>query len=92
MQNIGTPSKTDMTGIGLHDLKNVYWNLYPAQLVEESLKRSEGNLTELGSIVVATGKYTGRSPNDKFVVQYGTADDADVWWGKVNRPINPEQF
>jgi phosphoenolpyruvate carboxykinase (ATP) len=92
MENIGTPSKTDLTGLGLLDLKNVYWNLYPAQLVEESLKRGEGNLTELGSIVVATGKYTGRSPNDKFVVQYGTADDADIWWGKINRPLKPEQF
>ena len=92
MQNLGTPSKTDLSVHGLHDLKNVYWNLYPAQLVEESLKRGEGNLTELGSIVVTTGKYSGRSPNDKFVVQYGTAEDSDIWWGKVNRPITPEKF
>jgi phosphoenolpyruvate carboxykinase (ATP) len=92
MQNFGTPSKTDLSAHGLHDLRSVYWNLYPAQLVEEAIRRGEGSLTQLGSLVVATGKYTGRSPNDKFVVQYDDADDADIWWGNVNRPITPAKF
>lgn len=92
MENFGTLSKTDLSKQGLHDLKNVYWNLYPAALVELAVQRGEGKLTSQGSIAVATGKYTGRSPNDKFIVQNGNADDADIWWGKVNRPISPENF
>jgi phosphoenolpyruvate carboxykinase (ATP) len=92
MQSFGTPGKFDLSYLGLHDLQNVYWNLYPPLLVEEAIRRSEGTLAHLGPVVVNTGKYTGRSPNDKFVVQHHNADDADIWWGKINQPIAPEKF
>ena len=48
--------------------KNVFKNLEPAVLVEEAIKRGEGLLTETGALLVKTGKYTGRSPKDKYVV------------------------
>ena len=55
------------------------------------LRREEGQLVHLGPLAVDTGKYTGRSPNDKFVVRDETSE-AKVDWGKVNQPLKPEHF
>ncbi len=74
-----------------HNLKNVYWNLPTPALYEEALKRNEGILSHLGPLVVRTGQFTGRSPNDKFVVDEPSSRD-HIWWGKVNRPIEADRF
>jgi phosphoenolpyruvate carboxykinase (ATP) len=62
-----------------------------AQLVEEALARGEGELSEEGAFVVRTGKYTGRSPGDKFIVDDDQTHDL-VDWGKVNQPFSPDAF
>jgi len=84
-------SKIGLETLGLHNLKNVYWNLPTPALYEEALKRDEGILAHLGPLVVRTGQYTGRSPNDKFVVEEPSSKDK-IWWGKVNRPYNENRF
>ena len=71
--------------------KAVYRNLNPAQLTEAALRRGEGSLCENGALVVTTGKYTGRSPEDKFIVDTPTIHD-EIAWGKVNKPISREKF
>ena len=71
--------------------KNVYNNLEPAVLVEEALKRSEGKLTSTGALLVKTGKYTGRSPKDKFIVDSDAVHDK-ISWGSVNVPTTRETF
>ena len=71
--------------------KAVYRNLTPAQLTEAALRRGEGSLSNTGALVVTTGKYTGRSPNDKFIVDSEGVHN-DIAWGKVNRPISREKF
>ena len=76
---------------GIINPKAVYRNLQPAQLVEEALRRGEGTLSNSGALVVKTGKYTGRSANDKFIVDTPAVHD-DIAWGKVNRPISKEAF
>jgi phosphoenolpyruvate carboxykinase (ATP) len=76
---------------GLRGLGNVYWNLSTPMLYEEAIRRQECRLAEMGSMVVRTGQHTGRSPNDKFVVREPSSQDK-IWWGKVNRPIEPEKF
>jgi phosphoenolpyruvate carboxykinase (ATP) len=76
---------------GLRNLMNVYWNLSTPQLYEEALKRNEAIMAHLGPLVVRTGQFTGRSPNDKFIVREPSSQD-DIWWGKVNRPIDAERF
>ena len=48
-------------------------------------------IAEKGPLVIYTGKCTGRSPNDKFFVQEPSSQD-HVWWGKVNKPFDPEKF
>ena len=76
---------------GLGNLKTVYWNLTTPALYEETLKRNEGILAHLGPLVVRTGQFTGRSPNDKFVVDEPSSHDY-IWWGKVNRPFREDRF
>src|SRR4051794_40904955 len=69
----------------------VRWNLSTAVLYEEAVRRREGMIAAEGPLVCRTGQHTGRSPNDKFVVRE-TSSEAEIAWGKVNRPIEPAQF
>ena len=69
---------------------HVHRNLTVAQLVEQAITRGEGVLAENGALRVSTGKYTGRSPNDKFVVDT-PAVHADIAWNN-NKPYSAEQF
>jgi phosphoenolpyruvate carboxykinase (ATP) len=63
----------------------------PAWLTEEALRRHEGVLSDTGALVVNTGKFTGRSPKDKFIVDTPTVHDYIIW-NTVNRPISKERF
>lgn len=71
--------------------KNIIENATIPALFEEALKRREGLITEDGALVVYTGKFTGRSPNDKFVVHDAQTRDS-VWWGSVNHPTDGRSF
>ncbi len=75
----------------LENLKILNWNLPTPALYEEALKRNEGIMAHLGPLVVRTGQYTGRSPNDKFIVDEPTSHGC-VWWGEVNRPFDEDRF
>jgi phosphoenolpyruvate carboxykinase (ATP) len=68
-----------------------YVQLPVATLVEHALQNAEGLLADNGSLVVETGAYTGRSPNDRFVVDTPGVHDV-VEWGNVNRPMAPDVF
>ena len=76
---------------GILHVGNVHWNLSTPALYEEAIRRREARLGHLGPLVVRTGQHTGRSPNDKFIVREPSCADK-VWWGKVNRALEPEQF
>jgi len=83
--------KTSLGVLGMERHGAVHENLPPARLVEAAVRRREAMLADNGAIVARTGKRTGRSPKDKFVVE----DDATrerVAWGEVNRPFPPEAF
>jgi len=71
--------------------KSVYRNLSAAGLVSHALKKGEGTLAESGALVVNTGKYTGRSPKDRFIVMQDSVKDL-INWGSVNLPIDEEVF
>ena len=61
------------------------------QLVTASLRRGEGALTDTGALRAETGKYTGRSPKDRFIVEDNVSDHK-IDWGTVNQPISEEVF
>ncbi|MFB5663828.1 phosphoenolpyruvate carboxykinase (ATP) [Alteribacillus sp. HJP-4] len=71
--------------------KNIDKNLPVSRLVEKSLMRREGVLTSNGALSVNTGKYTGRSPKDKFIVDEKSVSD-QINWGAVNQPISKKSF
>ncbi len=60
-------------------------------LCEEAIRREEAILSCDGALVVRTGAFTGRAPDDKFIARDATTEDA-VWWGKVNRAFPPDAF
>lgn len=68
-----------------------YYNLRADELIELSLQNKESRLTKRGAIAVTTGKKTGRSPNDRFIVQDDITKDS-VNWGKVNQAFCPEKY
>lgn len=67
------------------------FNLAAAQLVEAAVERGEGRFSSSGAFSTSTGKYTGRSPKDKFIVEDDVTRDT-VAWGPVNVPISEENF
>ena len=80
-----------LEALGIGTAAAVHWNLGTAELVEAAVRRGEGRLAKDGPLVVATGKHTGRSAQDKFIVRDETTE-ATIWWGKSNKAMNPVQF
>jgi phosphoenolpyruvate carboxykinase (ATP) len=85
---VGQDLGLELEGIESH---LVGWNLSPAALYEEALRKQEGVLAADGALACRTGKHTGRSPNDKFIVR-GPSCEAHVAWGKINRPMARPHF
>ncbi|MDI6602028.1 MAG: phosphoenolpyruvate carboxykinase (ATP) [Thermoanaerobacteraceae bacterium] len=75
---------------GLTNPGTIYYNMSVPSLVEESIKRGEGILSDKGALNVFTGKYTGRSPNDKFIVDEPEVHNK-IWWGN-NKAMSPDIF
>lgn len=69
----------------------IYRNLSVPELVEQAVKRNEGRLAKNGALVIHTGKYTGRSPKDRFIVRQESVNDK-INWGEVNLPIEESLF
>ena len=77
--------------LNISNYKNLYRNLSVAELTEFAVKRGEAVLSDKGALVVNTGKYTGRSPKDRFIVKQESVENK-INWGNVNLPIDEEVF
>ena len=82
---------TDLGYLGIERTGNQYWNLSPEELTDHTIKNNQGELSECGALVIKTGKFTGRSPKDRFVVQDDYTNQ-HVDWGEINIPFSPEKF
>ena len=92
MKEQGIKSKdANLSSIGLGNVSAAYWNLTPKELIEKTIARKEGVLTDTGALAVDTGEFTGRSPKDKFLVYDNITKDT-VWWGDINIKFDPEKF
>lgn len=84
-------AKATVADLGLANVAAAYWNLTPAELVEEAITRGEGTLVDSGALAADTGEFTGRSPKDRFIVCDETTENS-VWWGDVNIKFDPAKF
>lgn len=93
MNEFGRKSKNaSLADFGLNNVSNAYWNLEPAELVEDVIIQGEGFLTDTGALAIDTGEFTGRSPKDKFIVRDETTENT-VWWeGSFNNAFAPEKI
>ena len=87
-----TPApKVGLDAHGLSRLRHIYWTLTTSELYEHSVRRNEGRIAQDGPFVVDTSPYTGRSPNDKFLIREASSEDK-ICWGKVNREFAAARF
>ncbi|MFI5255338.1 MAG: phosphoenolpyruvate carboxykinase (ATP), partial [Candidatus Limnocylindrales bacterium] len=86
-----TQSTVDQARIGAAGGPHVHHNLSVPILYEAAIRRDEGVIAAGGPLVVMTGKHTGRSPKDKFVVDEPASHDK-VWWGEINQPIDEAHY
>ena len=83
----GTVGAVDLDTHGLHPQGPVHWNLSAPALLEMAIARGEGRLTSTGAFTAITAPHTGRSPDDRFIVDEPVVEGL-VDWGPVNRPIS----
>jgi phosphoenolpyruvate carboxykinase (ATP) len=92
MNEFGIKAKdASVASLGLKNVAAAWWNMTPAELVEETIMRGEGELTDTGALAVDTGEFTGRSPKDKFIVLDDITKDT-IWWGDINIKFDAEKF
>jgi len=85
------PEGANLDYLGLKNVSAAYWNLAPAELVEETLHLGQGMLADTGALAIATGEFTGRSPPDKFIVKDEVTENT-VWWSQFNIPFDAAKF
>jgi phosphoenolpyruvate carboxykinase (ATP) len=85
------PDRDELVQHGISVRGHVFWHPTTSQLYEHALARGEARLAEGGALVVDTGKHTGRSPKDKFVVRE-PGSESRIWWGAVNAEISEDHF
>jgi hypothetical protein len=93
--NSDAPLEPDMTlyigAEAISTIAEIHTNLSAAPLVEHAVRHGEAMLAKDGPLVVETGRHTGRSANDKFIVR-DAETESSIWWGKTNKSITPEHF
>ena len=81
----------DFDKLGIHNVKEVHRNLSVEELIKETVANGEGVIGSRGATIVDTGKYTGRSPKDKYIVNEPSSTE-NIWWGEVNQKLDETIF
>jgi phosphoenolpyruvate carboxykinase (ATP) len=82
--------KADLSQFGFKNITEK-WNLSPEELIEDTIKSGQGVLASSGALAVHTGEFTGRSPEDRFIVKDAVTADV-VEWNKVNIAFDSDKF
>jgi phosphoenolpyruvate carboxykinase (ATP) len=89
MNQINNVLREELNKLGLNAIQDVRYNLNVPELITESLKNNETKLADTGALVVNTSPFTGRSPNDKYLVEN---NDPDLWYASGTEPMASENF
>ncbi|MGK6352965.1 phosphoenolpyruvate carboxykinase (ATP) [Parapedobacter sp. DT-150] len=81
----------DLTYLFIRNHEKIHYQKNVAELVEHAIVNREGNLTDTGALAVDTGRFTGRTPQDRFIVRDALTEHT-VWWGAINQPIDAASF
>src|SRR4051794_29398267 len=84
-------AREKLAKLGLLHTESIHYQLPPEDLVQDTLRRGEGRLSDSGALVIETGTFTGRAPLDKFTVR-DEITDATIHWNAVNIPIDETHF
>lgn len=84
-------NRLSLVSVGIENPKQIFHNLSYDELYEHELSNQEGQLTALGAVAVDTGRFTGRSPKDKYFVDEPSSIN-NIWWGPVNSKISEDTF
>lgn len=85
------PPLEGLKKLGLNPTQKIHYQLSPAELTEQAVQRGEGVLNDTGALLINTGKFTGRSPKDKFTVKDALTENT-VHWNDFNIPIEENKF
>jgi len=85
------PGREGLREHGIDVRGRIYWHPTTSQLYSHALARGEASLAEGGPLVVDTGKHTGRSPRDKYIVRE-PASESRIWWSEINAEIDESGF
>ena len=83
--------KIDLKYLGIRANRNIFRNLKKEKLIENIIINKEGVMGQKGAVMVDTGKYTGRSPDDRYIVDEPSTN-SNIWWGPVNKKIEESIF
>ena len=83
--------KNVLFSTGFTSSENTFYQLPPDELINQCVERKEGELNDTGALVIKTGKFTGRSPKDKFIVKDSITTDS-IDWNTFNQPIEKKYF
>ncbi len=89
MESMHEVLRSELEKLGLREVKEVHYNLDRADLITKAIQDGEGKFTDSGALVVNTSPYTGRSPNDKYLIDNG---DPDLWYASGTESLSEEQF
>jgi len=92
MIDIGNKNpKSNLEEYGIDGTRTAYWNLSPSELTKHTLDQNQGRLTDNETLVVNTGKYTGRSPKDRYIVKDDITSEV-VDWGDFNKAFDQSKY
>ncbi len=84
-------SAKQLQDLGLNIDSTLHYQLSPTELIDQTILRGQGVLNDTGALCIQTGEFTGRSPNDKFIVKDSITSDT-IDWNKFNIPIDEKYF
>lgn len=81
----------NLVQLGLQGVEGIHYQSSPEELMQDAIRIGEGVISDSGALVVKTGKFTGRSPKDKYIVKDEITENT-VDWNEFNNPLEPQYF